>query len=334
MIAMGASYALLAVLLAQAAGPHGDAEDKARAKALLQEGLTFNRKGQHAQALAKFEAAYAAYPSPKLWFNIGQVQVALDHPLEAVQAFEKFLALVPDARSEDRKDARSALAELGKKLGRLQIRCETTGAEVVLDGKSVGRVPLPEPLWAMPGSHRVTISHEGSVPATETVEISAGIAALVVIRLAPVSPVAAPSAPSAAKPGSVAPVVEMAIARGEATRAATQPAKETPSPAVGPPSTVDHKAGDRLPATDPTTPPSGGLATPAPPSATPPALELSTQPVPAAEASSARPFYRTWWFWTCTTVVLGGSVTAAILLARGGGSNVPQTELGNHGVFP
>jgi hypothetical protein len=324
MVAIGAKYVLMVALLAQAALSPAGAEDKAKAKALLTEGLTFNRQGAHAQALEKFQAAYAAFPSPKLFFNIGQVQVALDHPVEAAHAYEKFLALVPDAQPEDKKVAKMAVAQLAKKLGRLQIRCETGGAEVVVDGKNVGRVPLPGPLWAAPGGHQVTLSHESSVPATETVEIGAGATTMVVIRLVPAVP-PAPAAPP--PPSEVKPTPEPAIPPAEAAGAAAQPATETVAPSAGPPPAAAEPAKDQLLAT---------AAVPSPivtasPAAASPALDLSARPTQAE--SQARPFYKTWWFWTGAAVVVGGAVTAAVLLTRKSDSNVPGAPLGNHEVF-
>jgi len=329
MFAICAKCVLLAALLAQASLPSAAAEDKAKAKVLLQEGLSFNRQREHAQALEKFQAAYAAYPSPKLWFNIGQVQLTLDHPVEAIEAFEKFLALVPDAQPEDKKVAKSTVAQLGKKLGRLQIKCETTGAEVVINGKSVGRVPMQGPLWATPGSHQVTITHEGSATVTENVEMRAGATALVVIRLVPIS-AAAPAAPP---PSSEAnPTLGMAITSPDATGAAAQvaPAKATASQAAGRPISVGETVESQ--AAGPTPAPFSNVP-PAPPVATPAALDLSAQPAPAEGQSRSQPVYKTWWFWTGATVVVAGAATTIFLLTDKGSSNVPGTPLGNHGVF-
>jgi len=58
-------------LLAQIAPP-ADPQAKSQAQGLLNAGWTLYEKGDHAGALEKFNAAYAAYPSPKLLFNIGQ----------------------------------------------------------------------------------------------------------------------------------------------------------------------------------------------------------------------------------------------------------------------
>jgi len=329
MVAICAKCMLLAALLAQASPPSGGAEDKAKAKVLLHDGLDLNRQGEYAQALEKFQAAYAAYPSPKLWFNIGQVQLALDHPVEAVEAFEKFVALVPDAQPEDKKVARSAVAQLEKKLARLQVKCETAGADVAVDGKSVGRVPLLGPLWAPPGSHQVTITQEGSATATETVEMSAGASALVVIRLVPI-----PAEPPVPPPNVVMPSSGTAPAPSEGMGTAAQttptPPKETAQEATGQPIATGEAPNVLPQSPEPAPTPSASVATPPPP-ATPAALDLSAQPAEAP--SEARPVYKTWWFWTGAAVIVAGAATTIFLLTDKGGSNVPTTQLGNHGVF-
>ena len=67
---------------------------------MLTEGSALYEKGDYAGALEKFNAAYAAYPSPKLMFNIGQADRDLSRPVEALEAFEKFLASDTDASPE------------------------------------------------------------------------------------------------------------------------------------------------------------------------------------------------------------------------------------------
>jgi hypothetical protein len=335
MIAIGAKCILLAALLAQASPPPGNAEDKDKAKArvLLHEGLDFNRQGQPAEALAKFQAAYAAYPSPKLWFNIGQVQLALDHPVEAVEGFEKFLALVPDVQPEDKKVAKSAMAQLEKKLGRLQIKCETNGAEVAVDGKTVGRVPLPQSLWAAPGNHQVTITHERSAPATETVDITAGATALVVIRLVPSSPLTPP--PSVVTRAPTTPTPEIAVAPRDATGATTRttPTTVNTAPVVGQPVAGGPSTESQPQAAVPVPGPSGSATAPAALPITPAGLDLSAQPASSKEPSRARPMYKTWWFWTSAAVIVAGAATTIFLLTNKGSTNVPNTPLGDHGVF-
>lgn len=199
---MGATSIVLLALLAQASSPAADAQDKTKARVLLSEGSALYKKGDYAGALEKFETAYAAYPSPKLWFNIGQANRDLGRPVEALAAFEQFLALATDASPDTSQDARSSVAELQQKLGQLRIECQTAGADISVDGKSVGRAPLPKPLWATPGRHQVSAVLEGTAPAIENVVLAAGITESVVIRLVsnpppPPAPELAPQPPAA-----------------------------------------------------------------------------------------------------------------------------------------
>ena len=184
---------VLLSLLAQLSPPSAGPQAKAQAQRLLTEGSALYEKGDYAGALEKFNAAYAAYPSPKLMFNIGQADRDLSRPVEALEAFEKFLAGDADASPETTADARKSVAELREKLGRIRIDCETPGAEVNLDGKRVGLTPLPDLIWATPGRHQITASHESATPALENVDVTAGSVGTVTLRLRPLAiPVAEP----------------------------------------------------------------------------------------------------------------------------------------------
>ena len=165
---------------------------------LLGQGTKLYEQGDVAGALEKFDAAYAAYASPKLMFNIGQCNRDLSRPVEALEAFEKFLESAADSSPDMIADARKSVAQLQKKLGRIQVNCETAGAEVSVDGKSVGLAPLPDPMWATPGLHQVTAKHASAAPAFEDVDVTAGSVSTVTVRLAPVAVPVAVSAPKAA----------------------------------------------------------------------------------------------------------------------------------------
>ena len=193
---MCTSALVLLSLLAQISPPVANPQAKARAQVLLTEGSALYEKGDYAAALEKFNAAYAAYPSPKLMFNIGQADRDLSRPVEALEAFEKFLASNTGASPETIADASKSVAELREKLGRIRIDCDTPGAEVNVDGKSVGLTPLPDLVWATPGRHHITASHENTIPALENVDVTAGSVGTVTLRLRPLAiPVAAEPVP-------------------------------------------------------------------------------------------------------------------------------------------
>ena len=192
-----ASLALLAIV-AQTSPLTADPQAKAQAQTLLGQGTKLYEQGDVAGALEKFDAAYAAYASPKLMFNIGQCNRDLSRPVEALEAFEKFLESAADSSPDMIADARKSVAQLQKKLGRIQVNCETAGAEVSVDGKCVGLAPLPDPMWATPGLHQVTAKHASAAPAIEDVDVTAGSVSTVTVRLAPVAVPVAVSAPKAA----------------------------------------------------------------------------------------------------------------------------------------
>jgi tetratricopeptide (TPR) repeat protein len=191
----GAGAFILFVALAQAAAPAAAAPDsaapaaaKARAQALLRDGTALFEAGNYPGALEKFEAALAAFPSPKILFNIGAANRNLLRYVEALQAFEEFLARAPDAPAQTIGDARGFVAELKAKLGRIQIECRVAGAEVSLDGKRAGLTPLPAPVWAMPGRHQIAVRHPDHVPAIEDVDVAAGAVRELAVDLRPLAP--------------------------------------------------------------------------------------------------------------------------------------------------
>ena len=184
-------------LLAQAAQASVDA--KSRAQALLREGTQLYEQGGYADALTKFEQAYALYPSPKLLFNMAKTARALGRPVDAIEAFERFLAEATDVPPEMVESAKRSVAELSLNVGSLMIDCGTAGAEISVDGKRIGLAPIMKLLRVVPGNHQVTATHPSALPAVENVVVAAGTAQTVAVRLRPLAPsaVVAPSLPPA-----------------------------------------------------------------------------------------------------------------------------------------
>ncbi|MGA9656701.1 MAG: tetratricopeptide repeat protein, partial [Polyangia bacterium] len=162
---------VLLTILAQATPLTPDPQAKAQAQELLSQGSKLYGQGDVIGALEKFQAAYAAFPSPKLMFNIAQAERELGRPVEAMEAFEKFLEGATDASPDKIADARKSVAQFQKSLGRILVECGTSGVEVSVDGGRVGVTPLPGPIWATPGIHQVAARHAGEAPAIEAVEM-------------------------------------------------------------------------------------------------------------------------------------------------------------------
>jgi hypothetical protein len=169
---MHAAILVLSLLSAQADETSSD-EAKANAQALLSEGTQLFDRGAMAEALVKFKQAYAEFASPKLLFNIGLTSRSLGRMVEAMNALEQFLAEATDTPPDMIAEAKKSVAELRGLLASLSVKCDAPGAEIALDGRTIGFAPLPNSLWVMPGNHLVTAKHASFQPASVAVDVNA-----------------------------------------------------------------------------------------------------------------------------------------------------------------
>jgi hypothetical protein len=201
---MSAASLVLLALFAQEGATTASPESKARAQELLSEGAIHYERAEFADALENFQKAYAVFPSPKLLFNIGQASRELGRPVEAVEAFEKFLAQAGDAGEAMTAEAKRSLAELTSKIGKLLIECPIAGAEISVDGRKLGLAPIQDLVRVAPGTHQLTATHPSATPAIETVNVMAGTIETVVMRprtLAEVAAALPPPPPPTPSPG-------------------------------------------------------------------------------------------------------------------------------------
>jgi hypothetical protein len=194
-LTLHAAFFVLLSLLAQEAAPAPGVDAKAKAQVLLNEGAQHYEQAEFAAALAKFEQAYALFPSPRLLFNIGQASRELGRPVEAIHAFEGFLAQVSEAPVEMFDEAKRSVAELSTQIGKLLIECPLVGAVINVDGKKVGEAPIKDLIRVAPGRHQVTATHPSALPAIEDVTVAVGTVQTVVLR-----PLALAEAPPSAEP--------------------------------------------------------------------------------------------------------------------------------------
>jgi hypothetical protein len=98
-----------ALVRAQSAG---DDDGRRRAQAHLSRGNDLFTSDKFQEALVEFQAAYAAFPSPKLHFNMGQCQRALGHLQDALEEFRRFVDEARDVSSDLRREAERYISEL------------------------------------------------------------------------------------------------------------------------------------------------------------------------------------------------------------------------------
>jgi hypothetical protein len=229
--------ACLATLLFAAAGfalaaPPAHAQDKdavtEMARRRFQEGVKFFDQKRYEEARAAFLQAYALKHHPAVLLNLAQSEIRSGHPLEAARHFSAYLRESPNASGGERSEAEKGLAAARTKLARIHV-VVPTGAEVIVDGESVGQAPFSEPVDVMPGTHTVE-GKLGTRTASSQVTVPTGKAMTVTLNLeggaaAPPPPVA--PAPSGVTPPPAAPPVETPEKPTEATKEPTPPSGET-----------------------------------------------------------------------------------------------------------
>jgi tetratricopeptide (TPR) repeat protein len=177
-----ASLVLMPLLVQEAHGTSPSGEAKAQAQVLLRRGTQHYRHAEITDALADFTAAYRIYPSPKLLFNIGQCSRDLGRPVEAIEAFDQFLAEAHDAPDGLVAEARRSVEELSTEVGKLLIECSVSGAEIKLDGKKIGAAPIKSLVRVTPGYHQLMAVREGTPLVMRDTYVLAGTLEVVALR--------------------------------------------------------------------------------------------------------------------------------------------------------
>jgi hypothetical protein len=166
-----------------AAEPAKSAESRERARALMLQGAQQMDDRRYDQAVESFSAAYALVQSPKVLYNLGIAYLSVARYADALRAFEGFLAEAPDAPAAKRDTARRHLVDLRKKIASLDIESDRSGAELTMDGRSLGTVTFDHRLAVDPGSHELR-ARDGSDTVERTFTVAAGEARSVTLIFA------------------------------------------------------------------------------------------------------------------------------------------------------
>ncbi|MCK6550698.1 PEGA domain-containing protein [Myxococcota bacterium] len=157
--------------------------DKAKAATLLNGGNALFEKGDYIGALAKYEQAYATYPSAKIFFNIAEAHNKLDHPVEAADAYERFLAEANvDPASGPAKKVQERLDGLKPRIALVEAFGEPTGADIVVDGKAIGSLPM-KPVRVKAGKLALKASMPGYSAYEATIDAPGGQTTPIEIKL-------------------------------------------------------------------------------------------------------------------------------------------------------
>jgi hypothetical protein len=193
------------------------AEDSA--EALIQKGIALRTNGNDYEALPLFQRAYELAPTPRASAQLGLVEQALGRWPEAEGHIGKALEARRDPWVDrNRKVLGQSLTTIRQHISFVDISGEPAGAEVTVNGRGVGRLPLAAPVRVGQGYIEVELAAPGYLPAKRTITASGAQAYQLFVKLERSKPV---------EPTTGAPPVAVA------TSSATQPAAEPAAPGRG-----------------------------------------------------------------------------------------------------
>ncbi|APR85896.1 Dihydrolipoamide acetyltransferase [Minicystis rosea] len=195
------------------------AELLAQARELWAEGTSAFNHGQLERARLLFLSAFRAQHHWQIAGSLGHVEMMLGRHRDAAEHLSMFLRESRDLPNADPRDRVMLTQELERaraRIGVVNVSVDRAGAEVFVDGASVGKAPLADPVFVEPGKHLIEIKMDGYEPQLSAREMAPGATADLKLTLVPAAPApvktaAPPLAPIAAPPAAQpwqAPVVQ------------------------------------------------------------------------------------------------------------------------------
>jgi hypothetical protein len=203
---------LALILIAPASARADDADG------LIKQGVELRRAGKDQAALEQFRRAYDLEPTPRALAQMGLAEQALGRWVDGEAHLARALEAAQDPWiGKYRATLEGSRAEMGKHLGSLSVTGGPAGAELRLDGRPAGTLPLRRTLRLPLGTFSLEASVEGRVVVARAVNIVAGITTHE--DLSPAAPPSnvTPAPPVAAAPPAASVATSEVRARDEAT---------------------------------------------------------------------------------------------------------------------
>jgi PEGA domain len=147
-------------------------DNKAEALDRFNKGIKLFEQGAYEAALAEFRASRAKFPTRSALSNSAAALKKLGRFSEALEALEGLLSEFPTMPEPDKAAAQKEIAELKELIGYLVLELAETDAQVVVDGRELGKSPLSGPVRVSGGTHLVRIFKEGFAPFEKSVEVA------------------------------------------------------------------------------------------------------------------------------------------------------------------
>ena len=178
-------FAIFAIfLVAGAAHPAGAADTQE--ESLLRRGLELREKGNDEAALAEFQRAYDLRQSGRARAQMALAEQALGRWIEAETHLGEALQRTREPWiSRNTGLLEQAMGDIREHLGSMELSGGQPGAEVRVNGRLVGNLPLGGPVRVEAGSVAVEVRAAGYLPVVRTIVVPAkGLARQPIIMIA------------------------------------------------------------------------------------------------------------------------------------------------------
>ncbi len=157
------AVALVVSSLCSAVTAAAQGDEGGRAEQLLRQGMQRREAGRDSEALELYRQAVELQPeNARALAHLGVTYQALGRWVPAQNYLQQALAHDDDAYIQrHRTELTDALTVVSSKLGQLEVYGGPPGAEVLLNGQPVARLPMTEPLQVTVGSYLLEVQAPG-----------------------------------------------------------------------------------------------------------------------------------------------------------------------------
>jgi len=160
---------------------------------LIKRGDQLARRNKAAEAQSQYERALVSYQKAleltgnvQVYYAIAAAEEKLGKQTDALLHYRKVAVQVTD-NPQLVELATGRLAALSQDVGLFTATIDPAGAELAIDGTSIGTSPMPEPVVLQPGTYSLQISADGYQPLEVKLEIEAGSESERTFKLEPIA---------------------------------------------------------------------------------------------------------------------------------------------------
>jgi hypothetical protein len=163
--------------------------DIEKARKLHDEGTALFEEKEYVRACAAFKAAYTLKRNYQTAGSLGHCELQIGQHRDSAEHIKVFIDEYPKAEPPERlEQAKELLAQARAHVAVLRINVSMAGAEVFVDGRSIGKAPIAEEIFVDVGPHHVE-AKKGLDVASQSVDVRAGEQRAIVVQMQPKHPV-------------------------------------------------------------------------------------------------------------------------------------------------